>query len=184
MKTRTPLHRKRRHPSRRDLKDRLIQTRVPESLESKLKKEAGRRRLSVSHLIRNVLEDTFDLVDGVLGSVDDIVTDSREFASQVRRDAAHVASAARRGNRSGRELQRPREETAPPRAPEHAEAEEPESDAALSHVQAWNPVILNRPIRCSRCGGRMARGERGYAGLSEAADRPAAWLCSDCIEEL
>ena len=44
-------------------KDRLIQTRVPRDLESTLKREARRRRLTVSHLIRNVLEDAFQLVD-------------------------------------------------------------------------------------------------------------------------
>jgi hypothetical protein len=168
-------------------KDRLVQTRVPRDLESRLKREAKQRRVSVSQFIRNVLEDTFGLVDGVLGSVDDIVTDSREFASQVRREATHVGSAARR-RRAGarRDAQRRRERRTAPPEPADAEAEEPASasDAGLSHVQAWNPVVLNRSIRCSRCGGRMVRGERGYAGLSEAADRPAAWLCNDCIEEL
>ena len=167
-------------------KDRLVQTRVPRDLESRLKREARQRRVSVSQFIRNVLEDTFSLVDGVLGSVDDIVTESKEFASQVRRDAAQVASATRRRTGARRGLQRRYEGPEPPPVPADAAAEEPgtESDAALSHVQAWNPVILNRSIRCSRCGGRMARGERGYAGLSEAADQPPAWLCSDCIEEL
>ncbi|NIR43531.1 MAG: hypothetical protein GWM93_10460, partial [Gemmatimonadetes bacterium] len=89
--------------------------------------------VSVSQFIRNVLEDTFDLVDGVLGSVDDIVTESREFASQVRRDAAHVASAARRRAEARRDPRRLNEDTAPPPAP--ADAEESASDAALSHVQ-------------------------------------------------
>ena len=165
-------------------KDRLVQTRVPRDLESRLKREARRRRVSVSQFIRNVLEDTFSLVDGVLDSVDDIVTDSREFASQVRRDAGQVASAARRRSGARRDPQRRQEGPEPPPVPADAETEEPASDAALSHVQAWNPVILNRSIRCSRCGHRMARGERGYAGLSEAAELPPAWLCNDCIEEL
>jgi len=167
-------------------KDRLVQTRVPRDLETRLKQEARRRRVTVSQFVRNVLEDTFSLVDGVLGSVDDIVNESKEFASQVRRDAAQVASAARRRSGARRDPQRRHEGMEPPPVPADAEAEEPAStsDAALSHVQAWNPVILNRSIRCSRCGGRMARGERGYAGLSEAAERAPAWLCKDCIEEL
>ena len=94
MRRKTPAHRKRRHSTRRDLKDRLIQTRVPESLENKLKKEASRRRLSVSHLIRNVLEDTFDLVGGVVAEVDNIVQDSVGLADQVRRDAGRIAGRA------------------------------------------------------------------------------------------
>jgi hypothetical protein len=167
-------------------KDRLVQTRVPRDLETRLKREARRRRVSVSQFIRNVLEDTFDLVDGVLGSVDDIVTESKEFASQVRRDAAHVASAARRRTGARRDQPGRREAAAPPPVPADAEAEESRaaSDAELAEVQAWNPVILNRSIHCSRCGDRMARGERGYAGLSEAGDRAPAWLCHHCIEEL
>jgi hypothetical protein len=36
-------------------KDRLIQTRVDEELESALKEEATRRRLPVSQLVRNIL---------------------------------------------------------------------------------------------------------------------------------
>ena len=121
---------------------------------------------------------------GVPPSVDDIVSDSREFASQVRRDAAHVASAARRRAGDRRDREGRHEAATPPPVPPEARAEEPEADAALAHVQAWNPVILNRSIHCSRCGGRMARGERGYAGLSEAVDQAPAWLCQDCIEEL
>jgi predicted DNA binding CopG/RHH family protein len=38
-------------------KDRLIQTRVPRQLASTVKEEARRRRLTVSQLIRNVLEE-------------------------------------------------------------------------------------------------------------------------------
>ncbi|HSJ97823.1 MAG TPA: hypothetical protein VLC53_12160, partial [Myxococcota bacterium] len=57
-------------------KDRVVQTRVPRDLETTLKREARRRRLTVSHLVRNVLEDAFQLVDGVVANVDDLVNDS------------------------------------------------------------------------------------------------------------
>src|SRR4051794_40395478 len=79
----------------RQRKDRLIQTRVPQNLESTLKDEARRRRLSVSHLIRNVLEDTFNLVDNVVTEVDRVVTDSVEMAQTFKRDAARLAATAR-----------------------------------------------------------------------------------------
>ena len=55
-------------------KDRLIQTRVPRALEKTLKREAERQRLSLSHLIRNILEDAFELMDGVVADVDQIVS--------------------------------------------------------------------------------------------------------------
>jgi hypothetical protein len=79
----------------RQRKDRLIQTRVPQNLESTLKDEARKRRLSVSHLIRNVLEDTFHLMDNVVHEVDRVVADSVGMAQTLRRDAQRLAATAR-----------------------------------------------------------------------------------------
>lgn len=44
-------------------KDRLIQTRVDRRLKKVMLDEARRRRMSVSNLVRNVLEDAFGLAD-------------------------------------------------------------------------------------------------------------------------
>jgi hypothetical protein len=142
-------------------KDRLIQTRVPQDLEATLKQEAQRRRLSVSHLIRNVLEDTFQIVDGVVTEVDHIMSESASLAKHVRRTARRLASPGRGAAlRSGA------------------------SDIDLSHVYAWNEVVLNRPAVCSHCQVEIRRGERGFAGLSDRADLPREWLCSRCAAEL
>lgn len=54
-------------------KERVIHTRVPEQLDAQLKDKAQGLGMSVSKLIRNVLTNTFDLVD-------DIVADSAEIA--------------------------------------------------------------------------------------------------------
>ena len=48
-------------------KDRLIQTRVDRRLQKVLLEEARRRRMSVSNLVRNVLEDAFNLADPDVG---------------------------------------------------------------------------------------------------------------------
>lgn len=77
------------------MKDRLIQTRVPERLENVLKNEAKKRRLTVSHLIRNVLEDTLELVESVVQGAGDIVDTAGGVADQIRRDAGKVAGSAR-----------------------------------------------------------------------------------------
>src|ERR1043165_6745051 len=91
--------RRRRRTSRRgterSVKDRLIQTRVPSELESALKEEAKKRRLTVSHLIRNMLEDTLDIVDTVVTGVDGIARTSAGLAEQVARDAGKIAAVAR-----------------------------------------------------------------------------------------
>jgi hypothetical protein len=148
----------RRSARRRPRKDRLIQARVARDLETALKREARRRRLSVSHLIRDILEDTFHLVDGVVANVDQLVSDSVELARSVRRVAR-----PRRG---------------PRRAGEGAAPDD------LSHVYAWNEVVLHLPAVCSRCARELRRGTRGFAGLSDAPGRPRAWMCRSCVEAL
>ena len=142
-------------------KDRLIQTRVPQDLETTLKQEAHRRRLSVSHLIRNVLEDTFHLVDGVVTEVDHIVSESASLAKHVRRTAQRLASPGR-----------------------GAQASSAASDTDLSHVYAWNEVVLNQRASCSSCDVEIQRGERGFAGLSDRPDLPRKWLCRRCAGDL
>ncbi len=145
-------------PSDRERKDRLIQTRVPRDLEATLKSEARRRRVTVSHLIRNVLEDAFDLVDGVVADVDRLVSDSVTLARNVGENARRLADPAR--SRSG------------------------EDHADLADVYAWNEVVLQRATACSSCSAKMARGERGFVGLSDDPGRRRAWLCSSCIVAL
>ena len=142
-------------------KDRLIQTRVPRDLESTLKQEARRQGVTVSQLIRNILGSTFDLVENVVADVDQIVTDvdqivtdSVALAQQVSRGARRIAESARSGT-----------------------AKDP-----LDLVEAWNRVVLNRDVNCTKCRALMVKGEEGYAGLRGQAGPIRAWLCSHCID--
>ena len=150
-------------------KDRLIQTRVPEKLEATLKDEARRRRTTVSQMIRNVLEDTFDLVDGVVANVDQIVTDSVELAHKVGRDARKIG---RLGQDALRDLGAPCGDPLP------------EAEERLSHVQAWNEVVLNQPISCTKCGAELPRGRSAFTDLSDPPDKPRAWLCARAVDSL
>ena len=45
-------------------------------------------------------------------------------------------------------------------------------------------VLLQRATGCSGCGAQLARGQKGYVGLSDLPRRPRAWLCSTCIEAM
>jgi hypothetical protein len=66
------------HPSDRDERnERVIHARVPESLDDEIRRRAGRLGLSVSNLVRNVLQNAFGLVE-------DIVHDSAEIARSAR----------------------------------------------------------------------------------------------------
>ncbi|MBA55935.1 MAG: hypothetical protein CMK89_15885 [Pseudomonadales bacterium] len=138
-------------------KDRVIQARVPEDLEATLKQAAEKRRMSVSHLIRNVLEDTFTLVDN-------IVADSSALVEQVSRDAKRVAASVRG----------------------ECDSPKTNAEALLDSVDAWQDVIVNKPGQCIECGKGLKRGQRAYRGLSplQQPDTPAVWLCTDCLEQM
>ena len=60
-----------------DKKQRIIHARISEQLSRELERKATRLGLSVSNLVRNVLQNTFGLVD-------DIVSDSAEIARSAR----------------------------------------------------------------------------------------------------
>ncbi|HEX6243018.1 MAG TPA: hypothetical protein VFZ61_19025 [Polyangiales bacterium] len=199
-------------PNDRQRKDRLIQTRVPQNLESTLKDEARKRRLSVSHLIRNVLEDTFNLVDNVVTEVDRVVADSVGVAQTLRRDAQRLAATAR-GETAHRNGVRPEntEPSAPdlevrvsqsaPASPEpNSASDEPTQDAlipqpaqpaapdplnagALAHVFGFQELVLNRSERCAACGKSIARGEHAFLGMTDQPG-PRVWVCQDCISSL
>lgn len=195
----------------RQRKDRLIQTRVPQNLESTLKDEARKRRLSVSHLIRNVLEDTFNLVDNVVHEVDRVVADSVGMAQTLRRDAQRLAATAR-GQTQHRERA---EQSAGQEAPEfEARDSENESGAPLAHdgepatrdsepqpvaaqraprselsagalasVYGFQELVLNRPAQCASCGVAIARGTRAFMGMTDEPG-PRVWVCQDCVDSL
>ena len=154
-----PVSRRGRKPAPdEERKDRVIQARVPEDLETTLKQAAEKRRMSVSHLIRNVLEDTFTLVDH-------IVADSSALVEQVSRDARRVAASVRgEGSKQETDAPSPRE--------------------LLESVDAWQDVIVNKPCTCVECGTELKRGQRAYRGLSQLQDLPPVWLCPDCLEKL
>jgi hypothetical protein len=181
----------------RQRKDRLIQTRVPQNLESTLKDEARKRRLSVSHLIRNVLEDTFNLVDNVVTEVDRVVADSVGMAQTFKRDAARLAATAR-GRRE------------PPPAPGEALAaanalDEPAETARSGETPIDDPagvagrsglgpgvpagiygfqeLVLNRAAECASCAVAIPRGAHAFLGMSDEPG-PRIWVCQECVDSL
>lgn len=197
-------HHKRRGRRKKDSsrrKDRLIQTRVGERLEQAIKDEAKRRRLTVSHLLRNVLEECFHLVDEVVDNIDAIASDSMEFAKKVTTDAKRAAGLSRRYQHYHRldepslddeaELKESRAETENSSQMNDIQAAiEFESAGVengidrLNHIYAWNKVILNQSALCSFCNSSIKKGEVGYVGLSDEPSRGRSWLCESCIEKL
>lgn len=189
----------------RQRKDRLIQTRVPQNLESTLKDEARKRRLSVSHLIRNVLEDTFNLVDNVVTEVDRVVADSVGMAQTLKRDAQRLAATAR-GQTAHRESSPPEAngsvppaapsaaapegpgdlQAAPPASPS-APAEAPVEDALrngpLADVFGFQELVLNRSAQCAACGTALTRGMHAFLGMTDQPG-PRVWVCQSCVSAI
>jgi hypothetical protein len=166
--------RQRRRRREIDRKDRLIQARVDEDLEQALKREAARRHLTVSHLIRNTLEDAFTLVEDVTADVGQLVSGSVELAAAVSRDARRLASLVKG--------------EAPPRdgiTGERAPAPPPESkpQGILDRVYGWNRAIANRAAVCGQCGVTIERGQDALVGLTDEPG-PRIWLCEGCGEAL
>jgi hypothetical protein len=64
----------------REKKQKVIHTRVSESMEEELKERAERLGVSVSNLVRNVLQNTFGLVE-------DIMHDGANLARSARNEA-------------------------------------------------------------------------------------------------
>ncbi|MCB0222009.1 MAG: hypothetical protein KDH09_20090 [Chrysiogenetes bacterium] len=153
----------RKDPAQR--KDKVIQTRVPKDLEGTLKDEAEKRRVTVSQLIRTVLEDTFHLVDNV-------VAESASLAESVRRDAKRIAESAQGFRVRGEEILVP------------AEKGGTRAQELLDSVYAWQEVLMNKEARCTRCGTKIPGGEAAYRGLTEEPGLPPVWLCGDCVDEI
>ena len=70
-----------RHHHRRQ--ERWLHARISEELEDALKREARRRRLPVSLLVRHVLEGALDLVEGLVENSMEVARRSRNLARSV-----------------------------------------------------------------------------------------------------
>jgi predicted DNA-binding protein len=78
-------------------KERVIHTRVPESLDDEIKRKASGLGVTVSNLVRDVLENT-------LGLVEDIVSDSTQIARAARGEPVKRSRSAPRQSAEGEVL--------------------------------------------------------------------------------
>jgi hypothetical protein len=138
-------------------KERVIHTRVPESLDDEIKRRATDLGLSVSNLVRNILQHTFGLVE-------DIVSDSAEIA----RTARGAKDAFTRGSDAS-----PREERAGGgvlgwqlallnvnAVCDTCNAILPKGTrAGIGVVEGGGPI----PIRCEKCLEELAHGDKSQS---------------------
>jgi hypothetical protein len=120
-------------------KERVIHTRVPESLEAQLRKRAEDLGISVSNLVRNVLGHAFGLVG-------DVVADSHAIARAARGGPARAAS------------------TPPPPGP-HPSPPSAAAPPSFDDVLGWQPIVLGKNAVCVRCNAILPRGADAAVGL-------------------
>jgi hypothetical protein len=150
-------------PPEPERKERVIHTRVPESLEAELRQKAQDLGISVSNLVRNVLGHASGLVGGV-------VADSHAVARAARGVTASKAAGAVRP-----------EPALPSRAhdPVRADADE----AAMDDVLGWQPMVLGKNAVCARCNEILPRGSDAAIGVRETGGSRLV-ICLVCLEQL
>jgi hypothetical protein len=156
-------------------KDRLIQTRVEEDLDEALRAAAKQQRVTVSQLIRNVLHDTFRLVD-------DIVVNTTQLTESVKRDARRIAASAQ-GFASEQEAAAAKAAKAAAAIVPVAPAPPPIEDS-LDTALAWQEVVMGRERPCARCGTLLAKGQKGFLGVLDDPAAPRPFVCGPCAQEL
>lgn len=139
-----------------DKNERVMHTRIPESLDQQLKTKAEGLGMSVSNLVRNVLLSTFDLVE-------DIVSDSANIARLGKAAQAKPSTP-------------PATEPVPP-APAL-----PAPQAVV--ILGWQQLILNLNALCQRCNAILPKGTTAYLGITNNPTSAPHFLCSQCIKEL
>ncbi len=156
-----------------------MHTRISDDLDEALQDAARRLRLPVSNLVRNVLEDVFDVVEAVTenvgGFVEDVVEEAQDLGRRWEGRFRERTAEAR-----ARRVETDRDEAPPaapkPPAPEPARAEFPD-------VAAWQPLVMNTVHECASCGRSMRRGDNAYLAVGGARPGPT-FLCEPCLDGL
>lgn len=145
-------------PDEPEKKERVIHTRVPESLEAELRQKAQDLGISVSNLVRNVLGHAFGLVG-------DVVADGHAIARAARGDKP-----ADRGTAPGT-----------PTASQAATGPAPAS--AIEDVLGWQPMVLGKNAVCLRCNAILPRGSDAAIGVAETTGGRLV-ICLACLEQV
>jgi predicted DNA-binding protein len=135
-------------------KEKVLHTRVPETLERELKNKASSLGLSVSTLVRNILGNAFELVE-------DIVIDSANIA----RTARATGNVQRAGA---------------PASP--SDAGQAGGDGPV-RVLGWQESVLNLNAVCERCNALLPKGSRAAIAVLEGPGKKPI-LCLECLTEL
>ncbi|MEX2208474.1 MAG: ribbon-helix-helix domain-containing protein [Myxococcota bacterium] len=157
-----------------------MHTRISDDLDEALQDAARRLRVPVSNLVRNVLEDVFDVVEAVTENVGGFVEDVVEEATDLgRRWEGRFRE--RTAEARARRVEVDRDDTPP--APAKPPAPEPVARAEFPDVAAWQPLVMNTVHECAGCGRSMRRGDNAYLAVGGLRPGPT-FLCEPCLDGL
>ena len=161
-----------------------MHTRISDDLDEALQDAARRLRVPVSNLVRNVLEDVFDVVEAVTenvgGFVEDVVEEAqhlgRRWEGRFRERTTEARARRVEVERNETPPAAPSAAAPPPAAPESARSEFPD-------VAAWQPLVMNAVQECAGCGRVMRRGDNAYLAVGGSRPGPT-FLCEPCLDGL
>jgi hypothetical protein len=146
-------------------KERVLHTRIPESLDDAIRAAASELGMSVSNLVRNALANAVEVVE----------------AAAMRMPAQAAAAAARAGaaaDAAARDFAAAvRAAAAPPPGAAAADDGDP-------LVLGWQEAMLAVNAVCDRCNTILARGSRAAISIPDRPTAQRAIRCHDCLEEL
>ena len=157
-------------------KERVLHTRISEELADDIRRIADDLRVPVSNIVRNVLEETFSVVERVTDDVGDLleeVVDEAEAARQRIRRRQRGQQRRRRSHErpSGGEAAAAREQV----------SEEGAAAGAADDVMGWQPLVLHRPQLCLLCGASLERGEGAFVAVTERGVG-GKFACEACVQ--
>jgi hypothetical protein len=134
----------------------VIHTRVNEDLDAEIRRRAESLGVSVSNLVRNVLQHTFGLVG-------DIVADSKNIARSAKAGGSGATA------------------TPAPPGPGGAPAPGPTpAPVAAGPVAGWLEAVLAVNGICVTCNAILPKGSRAAVAVPAGN----AFLCTACLKEL
>ncbi len=139
----------------RELKERVLHTRVPEMLADELKRLAESMRVPVSNVVRTFLEDAVDAMSAMSHKAEGELLG---LADRLRDPGERKATQA-----------------APP-VPESA----PEPSAPLAGVIGFQPLVLAQDTECSLSGRPLRAGEQAYLGIRRG-EGPLVIVAPECV---
>lgn len=156
-------------------KEKVLHTRVPESLEAQIKALADALRVPVSSLVRNILEDSVAVIDSATSELDQTL---KNVSKNVRTLSERARLDQKELRRGWSEFQTILSESF--KARDAASDERASAAELFLDVVGWQPLTLNLKTTCARCSIVLAPGDDAHLGVREQPG-PRVLICDACL---